>query len=123
MEGPGRLGPLQDRPPGAADQVPGESLGEASAGVAVAGRLGGDGGEPLVVAGLLEAIDGLVAGVVVGEDPGEEHPEGDPGGVGAVAPGVVELTAHVLDEGAGEEVEEGGSLLLLELASDGIDLV
>ena len=39
------------------------------------------------------------------------------------APGVVELTAHVRDEGVGEEVEEGEPLLLLELASDGVDLV
>jgi hypothetical protein len=36
---------------------------------------------------------------------------------------MVELTAHVGDEGAGEDLEEGESLALLELGPDGLDLV
>ena len=62
------------------------ALGQAGAGLAVAGGLGGDGGESGIVAELLEAIDGVVAGLVVGEDLREEQSEGDPGGVDAVAP-------------------------------------
>ena len=62
-----------DRLPGAADQIPGELLGQALPGLAVAGRLGGDGGEPPVVAELLEPVDGFVAGLVIGEDLGEEQ--------------------------------------------------
>jgi len=33
------------------------------------------------------------------------------------------LTAHVLDEGLGEEVQVGERLFLLELVAQGIDLV
>jgi hypothetical protein len=36
---------------------------------------------------------------------------------------MVELAAGILDEGAGEEIEEGESVLLLELTSDVVDSV
>ena len=71
------------------DQVPGERLGQALTGLAVAGGLGGDRGELLIVAELLEPIDGLIARLVRGEDLGEEDAQGDPRSVDSIAPAMV----------------------------------
>jgi hypothetical protein len=57
-----------DGSPGLADQVPDDRFGEALAGLARAARLDARRGEPLIVADLLEAIDSVVTGVVVGEE-------------------------------------------------------
>jgi len=59
------------------NQIPEDPLGQTLPGLAKAGRAGGDRGEPPVVAELLEPVDGVVAGVVVGEDLGEEDAEGN----------------------------------------------
>ena len=84
--------------PGAADQLPGKRLGEAWPGFTVAGRLRRHRGKPLVVEELLEAIDGVIAGLVIGEDLGEEQAQGDPGGVEAFPPLMVAMAAGGLDE-------------------------
>jgi len=112
-----------DRTTGLTDEVPHDRLGQAPAGLAVAARLGADGGEPLIVAELLESIDGIVAGVVVGEDLGEEDAQGDPGGVDSLPPEMAAVTARGLDEWPREEVEEGEPLLLTELLAQGIESV
>ena len=96
-------------------------LRQALACLAVAGGLGRDRGEALIVAVLLEAVDGVITGVVVGEDLGEEETEGDPGGVDPLAPGVVAVTARGFDERPREELEEGKSLILIELIPHGIE--
>mgnify|MGYP001793629438 CR=1 FL=1 len=105
------------------DEVPEDRFGEAISGLAVAGGVGRDGGKPAIESELLEPIDGVVAGVVVGEDLGEEQPQGNPRGVDAGPPPVLAATAHLLDEVAREDVQEGEPVLLLEPVADGIDLV
>ena len=112
-----------DRLPGRADEIPEDPLGQALPGFAVAAGLGGDRWEFMVVAELLEPIDGVVAGVVIGEDLGEEDAQGDPGGVDPLAPQMVDVTASGLDEGPRENPEEGEPLLLYELVSEVIELV
>ena len=123
MKEPGVFRLLMDRLPGPSDQIPEDPLGQALPGLAVAGGLGGDRGESLVVAELLEPIDGVIAGVVVGEDLGEEDAQGDPGGVDPLPPEMVGVAASRLDEGSREELEEGEPLLLCEVVSEGIELV
>jgi hypothetical protein len=86
MEEPRDVGAFMDRSPGVADQLPEEALGQAEPGVAGAGRLRRDRGKPAVVAELLESVDGLVAGMVVGEDLREEEAQGDPGEVDPLPP-------------------------------------
>src|SRR6516165_3365781 len=110
MEEPRGVGLLMDRAPGAADQLPEDPLGQVAPRGAVAGRLGGDRGEPLVVADLLESIDGLITGVVLGEDLREEEAQGDPGRIDPLAPPVVEGAASRRDEGPREDREEGETL-------------
>jgi hypothetical protein len=90
---PGQLRRSLDGFSGASDQVPDELLRQALSCLAVAGGLGRDRGEALIVAVLLEPVDGVITGVVVGEDLGEEETEGDPGVVDPLAPGVVAVTA------------------------------
>ena len=119
MEEPGGIGLLMDRPAGAADQFPEDPLGQSGPGPAIAGRLGGDRGEPLVVAELLEAVDGLVAGMVVGEDLREEEAQGDPGEVDPLPPLMAEGAADGLDCGPREDRQEGEPLLTHELIADG----
>jgi len=75
----------------------------------------------LIVAGLLESIDGIVAGVVIGEDLGEEEAQGDPGGVDPLAPEVAAATAGDLDKRPREEVEEGESVSVVELFPQGME--
>jgi hypothetical protein len=103
VEEPGVVRPLKDRLPGPADEIPGDPLGEALPGFAVAARLGGDRWESVVRAELLEAVDGVVAGVVIGEGLGEEDAQGDPRGVDPLTPGIVGKTARGRDEGPGKE--------------------
>ena len=112
-----------DRSPGPADEIPDELLGQALAGLAVAAGLGGDRGKALIVAELLEPIDGVVAGVVVGEDLGEEEPQGDPGGVDPLRQGWLQWRHAASTRVPREELEEGESVLLVELVADGIELV
>jgi hypothetical protein len=83
---------------GASDKVPDELLRQALSRLAVTGGLGRDAGEALIVAVLLESVDGVITGVVVGEDLGEEKTEGDPRGVDPVAPEVVAVTTRGFDE-------------------------
>ncbi len=90
-----------DRSSGLADEVPEDGFGQARSGLAIAGGVGRDGGQAPVVSELLESIDGVVAGVVVGEDLREEDPEGDPRCVDPPTPGVVSLAAEGLDAGPG----------------------
>ncbi len=87
------------------------------AGLAVAGRLRAHGGQALIGAELLEAFDGVVAGVVIGEDLGQEQAERDPGGVEAVPPGMMTAAAGLLDGVAREELEERQPLLVSELVA------
>ena len=102
---------LMNRSPGLSNQFPGDVLGQALAGLAVAGGGGGDRGEPLVAAVFLEAVDGIVTGVVVGEDLGEEQVQGDPRGVDPLPPGVIPAAAARFDRRPREEFEEGETLL------------
>ena len=51
-----------DRSPGLTDEIPEDPLGQATPGLAIAGGIGGDGGEPAVMSIFLESIDGVVAG-------------------------------------------------------------
>jgi len=92
-------------------------------GLAVAGRLGSDRGKPLIVAELLEPIDGVIAGVIVGEDLGEEDAQGDPRGVDPLPPEMVASPTSLLDKRPREDLEEGEPLLLPESVSQGIELV
>ena len=55
---------------------------------------------------LLEPLDGVITGVVIGEHLREEQAQGDPGGVDPVAPPMMAATAGRLDGGAREEFEE-----------------
>jgi len=103
------------------EEIPEDRLGQALSSFAIAGGFAGDGGEPLIVAELLEAIDGVVAGVVVGEDLREEDAEGDPGSVDPLTPGMIVFAAGGLDESPGQVFEEGESLLVAELVSEGIE--
>jgi hypothetical protein len=112
-----------DRAAGAADQLPEDPLGQVAAGGAVAGRLGGDRGEPLVVAGLLKSIDGLVTGVVLGEDLREEEAQGDPGRIDPLAPPMAYGAASRRDDGAREQCKEGEALPPGELIAGGDELV
>ena len=112
-----------DRLPGRADEIPEDPLGQALPGFAGAAGLGGDRGEFLIVGELLEPIDGVVAGGVIGEDLGEEDAQGDPGGVDPLTPPMVDVTASGLDEGPRENPEEGEPLLLDELVSEVMELV
>jgi hypothetical protein len=77
------------------------------AGLAVTSRVGRDLGEALIVAGLLEPLDGVIAGVIIGEHLREEQAQGDPGRVDPLSPPMMQATAGRLDAGAREEVEEG----------------
>jgi len=92
-------------------------------GLAVAGGLGADLGEALVVAELLEPVDGVIAGVVVGEDLGQEDAQGDPGGIDPLPPEMVGVAASRLDEGPREETEEGEPLLLGDVISVAMEWV
>jgi hypothetical protein len=83
---------------GASDQVPDELRWQAVSRLAVTGGLGRDGGEAPIVPVLLEPVDGVITGVVVGEDLGEEETECDPGSVDPLAPEVVAMTARGVDE-------------------------
>jgi hypothetical protein len=105
------------------DQIPEDALGQMLPGLAVTGRLGGDRGESLVVSKLLESVDGVIAGVVVGENLGEEDAQCDPRGVDPLPPRMVGVAASRLDVRLRQEIEEGEPLLLCELISVGTELV
>jgi hypothetical protein len=123
VEQPGALGLALDRLSGPADELPDQPFGEALAGLAVAAGLGGDGGEALIVTELLEALDGVVTGVVIGEDLGQEERQGNPGCGDAISPDRVAESARPLDEGPREEPEEGQPLLVAQLVAQGIKLL
>jgi len=91
------------------------SVGRATALIGV----GSDHGESLVEAAFLQSIDGLIAGRFGGEDLREEQAQGNPRLVDPIPPPMVEVTASGLDDGDGEEVEEGESVLLVELIAEG----
>jgi hypothetical protein len=113
-----------DRLPGpAADEIPGELLGRPLAGLAGAARLGSHRGEPLIIAELLEPLDGVVTGVVIGKDLGQKDPQGNPRGVDAFSPGMVAESARLLDESPREDLEERQPLLRAELVAQGIKLL
>jgi hypothetical protein len=76
----------------------------------------------VVVAELLESVDGVVAGVVIGEDLREEDAQGDPRGVDPLPPRMVDVTAGRLDKGPRQDPQEGESLVPDELVSEGIEL-
>lgn len=96
-----------DRSSGLADEIPEDRLGQARSGLAVAGGVGRDGGQAAIVSELLESIDGVVGGMVVGEDLREEDAQGDPRGLKPLTPEVASIAADGLDAGAGEMIEEG----------------
>src|SRR5512135_2918937 len=123
VEQPGGLGLAMDRLSGPADELPGQRLGQALAGLAVAARLGGYGGETLIVADLLEVLDGVVTGVVIGQDLGQEDRQGNPRGVDAFSPDMVAEPARLLDERPREELEERQPVLLAELLAQAIELL
>jgi hypothetical protein len=77
----------------------------------------------VVVADLLEADDGLVAGMVVGEDLREEAAPSDPGEVDPLAPLMAEGAAGRRDGGAREDGQEGEPLLACELIAGGEEWV
>jgi hypothetical protein len=58
------------------------------------------------VAEFLEPFDGLIAGMIVGDDLREEQAQGDPGAIDPVSPLMAAETAGRLDGGAREEFEE-----------------
>jgi hypothetical protein len=103
--------------PDPSNQVPGEVLGQTLPGLAVAARLGSDRGKSLVIAELLEPVDGVVAGMIVGEDLGEEDAQGDPRGIESLPPEMTALSTRLLDERPREDREEGEARLLRELES------
>jgi hypothetical protein len=76
------------------------------AGLAVATRLGSHGGKALIGAELLEPLDGVITGVVVGQDLGEKDPQGNPRGIDAFSPAMVAVSARLLDECPREDLEE-----------------
>src|SRR5512147_3278151 len=123
VEQPGVLRLVLDRLPGPADEIPGELLGQTLAGLAVAARLGSHRGQALIVAELLEPLDGVVTGVVIGKDLGQEDPQRNPRGVDAFSPGMVAASARLLDESPREDREERQPRLLAELVSQGIELL
>jgi hypothetical protein len=112
-----------DRSPGAPDQVPEEDLGEPLPGLAVTGRGSGHPGQTAIETILLEPIDGLITGVIIGEDLGEEEGQCDRRGVDPLAPEMMALSAGRLDQILREELEEGESLSLLEPIAKGTNLV
>src|SRR5262249_30001790 len=120
---PRDIGLLMNRVPGPADQLPEEALGQAESGIAVAGRLRRDRGESVVMAELLEAVDGLVAGMVVGEGLREEEAQGGPGESDALAPLMAEGAAGRRDCGPREDGQEGEPLLPCELIAGGDEWV
>ena len=75
------------------------------------------------MAELLESVDGLLAGMAVGEDLREEEAQGDPGEVDPLAPLMAEGSAGGLDRGPREDREEGEALLPRELIAGGDELV
>jgi hypothetical protein len=105
------------------NQIPENPFGQTLPGLAVAGRLGADRGESLVVSKLLETIDGFITGVVVGENLGEEDAQCNPRGVDPLPPRMVGVAASRLDVRLRQELEEGEPLLLCELISVGTELV
>ena len=108
---------------GLADEFPDDLLGEAVPGLAIAGRAGRDTRKLLVIAILLESVDGIVAGLVVGEDLREEDAEGGPRREDPIAPRVAAFTTRGLDEFRRQRIEEGKSLLPPELLLLGLELV
>src|SRR5512135_3472172 len=76
----------------------------------------------LIVAELLEPLDGVITGVVIGRDLGEKDSQGNPRGVDAFSPAMVAKSAHLLDECPREDLEEREPLLLGELVAQGIEL-
>ena len=123
MKQPGFFRFVMDRFTASINQIPEDALGQMLPGLAVAGRLGGDRGESLVVSKLLESVDGVIAGLVVGEDLGEEDAQCDPRGVDPLPPRMVGVAASRLDVRLRQELEEGEPLLLCELISVGTELV
>jgi hypothetical protein len=89
------------------NQIPEDPLGQTLPGLAIAGRVGGDRRESLIVAELLKPVDGVIAGVVVGEDLGEKDAQGDPRRVDPFPPPMAKVTASRLNESPGEDPEEG----------------
>src|SRR5262249_51715372 len=67
--------------------------------------------------------DGLVAGMVVGEDLREEEAQGDPGEVDPLAPLMAEGAAGRRDCGPREDRQEGESRLPCELIAGGDEWV
>jgi hypothetical protein len=63
---------------------------------------------------LLESIDGVIAGLVFGEDLGEKDAQSDPGSVDPFSPAMALPATCGLDVGFGEMIEEGQSLPAFE---------
>src|SRR5207248_1296667 len=98
VEPPGALGLLLDRLAGLPDQLPGEGLGQAVAGLTIAAGLGGHGIPPAIGAVFLQAVHGFGAALVLGEDLGEEEAQGDPWDRDAIAPARVAVARDVREE-------------------------
>jgi hypothetical protein len=75
-------------------------------GFAVAGGESGDRRECLIIAVLLEPVDGVVAGVVSGEDLREEEAQRDPWCIDTFTPLMIAMTANGLHERPREDREE-----------------
>jgi hypothetical protein len=123
MKEPGFFRFFMDRVSDSINQIPKNLLGQTLPGLAVAGRLGGDLGESLVVSELLEPRDGVVAGVVGGKNLGEEDAQSNPRRVDPPPPRMVGVAASRLDVRLRQELEEGEPLLPCEPISVGTELV
>jgi hypothetical protein len=93
------------------------------AGLTVAACLGSHRGQALIVTELLEPLDGVITGVVIGKDLGEKDPQRNPRGVDAFSPGMVAESARLLDESPREDREEREPFLLGELVTQGLELL
>src|SRR5262249_53313012 len=91
------------------------------AGLAVAAGLGVHGGGGLIEAELLEAIDGVITGMGIGEDLGQEDRQGYPRRVDTISPDMVAESARPLDKGPREELEERQPVLIAKLVVQGIE--
>jgi hypothetical protein len=120
---PGVLRLVMDRLSGPADELPSQLLGQTLAGLAVAARLGSHCGKALIVAKLLEPLDGVITGVVIGKDLGQKDTQSSQRCVDILSPWMVAVSARLLDESPREALEERQPLLLAELVSQGIELM
>jgi hypothetical protein len=119
---PGRLRLPKDRIPGLPNQLPTELLRKALRGLTITRSLYRDLWQSLIIAALLEAIDGLIAALFSKQDLREKDDQGDPRRVDAGSPLMTDIMAGGLDHGPGEKFEERQPMFLGELIAERLEL-